>query len=107
MPTRLIALFNLKPGVTMEAYEHWAKTVDLPTVRGLPSIAGFEVMRVTGTLGAAAPLPYAYVEIIDVDDMVRFAEDIATDTMTAIAAAFQSMADVTFLTTDRVEPDHA
>jgi hypothetical protein len=107
MPTRLIALFNLKPGVTVQAYENWAKTVDLPTVRALPSIAGFEVMRVTGTLGGAGPLPYAYVEIIDVEDMARFGEDIATDTMTAIAAAFQGMADVTFLTTDRVEPDLA
>jgi hypothetical protein len=107
MPTRLIALFNLKPGVTVQAYENWAKTVDLPTVRALPSVAGFEVMRVTGTLGGSGPLPYAYVEIIDIDDMGRFGEDIATDAMAAIAAAFQGMADVTFFTTEPVEPDHA
>ncbi len=99
MPTRLIALFNLKPGISTEDYEQWARTTDLPTVRALGSIAGFEVLRTTGVLGGGVP-PYAYVEIIDVSDMARFGEDVASETMTAIAAAFRSMADVTFLTTE-------
>lgn len=104
MSTRLIALFNLKPGVTPAAYESWARTVDLPTVRQLPSIAGFSVFRTTGLLGSDASPPYAYVEIIDVADMARFGDDIATDTMKAVAAAFAQMADVTFLTTEPIEP---
>ena len=31
--TRIIALFNLKPGVKVADYEAWARAVDLPVVR--------------------------------------------------------------------------
>ena len=34
---RLIALFNLKPGVSADRYEAWARETDMPTVRGLGS----------------------------------------------------------------------
>ena len=96
---RLFALFNLKPGVSAETYEAWARTVDLPAVNALPSVESFTVFRATGQLGSDAPSPYAYIEIIDVPDMARFGEDVATATMQAVAAAFQDMADVIFLTT--------
>ncbi len=99
---RLIVLFNLKPGVSVDAYEDWARSVDLPTVNGLASVERFEVFRVTGQLGSDAPPPYAYIETIDVIDMDRFGEDVATEAMTEIAAAFQGMADVTFLTTEQI-----
>ncbi|MEX6724981.1 REDY-like protein HapK [Parapedomonas caeni] len=99
---RLIALFNLKPGVEPAAYEAWAREVDLPTVNGLGSIERFEVFRATGQLGSDAAAPYAYVEIIDVADMDAFGADIATEAMQAIAATFQAMADVTFLTTEKL-----
>lgn len=104
MATRIVALFNLKPGVSAEAYESWARQTDVPTVRALPSIADFAVMRATGVLGAdGTPPPYAYMEIIDVADMDAFAHDIATDRMKQVAAEFQSMTDVTFITTEPVE----
>lgn len=99
---RLIVLFNLKPGVSVDAYESWARTVDLPTVNGLASVERFEVFRTTGQLGSTAAPPYAYIETIDVADMGRFGEEIATKAMIAIAAAFQEMADVTFLTTEQI-----
>ena len=97
---RLIALINLKPGVDRAAYEAWARSTDLPTVNALPSIDRFEVFRTTGLLGSDAAPPYAYVEILDVADMEAFGADCATDAMTKIAAAFQGMADVSFMTTE-------
>jgi hypothetical protein len=99
---RLIALFNLKPGIDRAAYEAWARSTDLPTVNALPSIDKFEVFRATGVLGSDAAPPYAYVEILDIADMDRFGADCATEAMTKIAAAFQEMADVTFLTTEQL-----
>lgn len=99
---RLIALFNLKPGVSIETYEAWAKSVDLPTVNGLGSVDSFTVFRATGQLGSDAPPPYHYIEIIDVKDMDAFGNDVTTPTMQAIAGAFQEMADVTFLTTEQL-----
>ena len=100
--TRIVALFNLKPGVDVADYEAWARTRDLPTVNGLPSIERFEVFKATGVLGSDAPPPYAYVEIIDVRDMDRFGEDVATPAMQALAGEFQGMADVTFLLTEKI-----
>ncbi len=102
MSTRIVALFNLRPGVTRDAYEDWARTTDIPTVRALASIGGFEVYRGTARLGSEAPSPYDYIEIIDVDDMAGFGGDVAGEAMQAIAATFQSMADVVFILTERL-----
>jgi hypothetical protein len=100
---RLIALFNLKPGVAVADYEAWARGTDLPTVNALPSVGAFRVFKTTGTLGSAAAAPYGYVEIIDVDDMDQFGKDVATETMQKVAAAFGAMADVTFMTTEEIK----
>lgn len=98
--TRIIAFFNLKPGVKVEDYEHWARTVDTPTVNGLASIKGFQVLRSTAVLGSEAPPPYAYFEIIDVADMAKFGEDVASPLMQKVAAEFGGMVDVTFVLTE-------
>lgn len=100
---RIFALFNLKPGVSPEAYLDFARTVDLPTVNALPSIDRFELFRTTGQLGSDATPPYAYIEVLDINDMDQFGRDVATPTMEKVAAQFQGMADVIFLTSDRVE----
>ena len=49
--TRIIALFNLKPGVKMADYEAWARAKDLPTVNGLPSIKSFQVFKTKEVMG--------------------------------------------------------
>jgi hypothetical protein len=103
MPSRILALFNLRPGIAPAEYEHWAKTVDLPTVNALPSIDHFEVFRITGKLGAPDPAPYAYGEIIDINDMATFAADIATEKMQHVAAEFGRLAETTFLTTEPLD----
>ncbi len=102
---RLIALFNLKPGVSPESYEAWAKSVDLPIVNALPSVEKFTVWRATGQLGSDQAAPYQYIEIIDVDDMDQFGTDTGGSKMQAIAAAFGEMVDVTFLTTEPLLED--
>lgn len=95
---KVVALFNLKPGVSVDDYERWARTRDMPAVRALPSVAGFDVLQTTGLLGGGVP-PFAYVEIIDVIDEEGFSADVSTTAMQAIAAEFTGMVDVTFLTT--------
>lgn len=97
-PVRLLALFNLRPGVAVETYERWAREKDIPTVQALPSVANFEVRRVTEALGGGAA-PYTYVETIDVSDMVAFGREIAEPRMQAIAEEFQAMVEVSFLVT--------
>jgi hypothetical protein len=102
--TRIVVLFNLKPGVDPEVYETWARSTDIPVVNGLASIGGFSVHASTGVLGSDARPPYSYVEIIDVADMDKFGADVATETMQKIAAEFQTFADnPTFIMTRTLE----
>ncbi|WAC71985.1 hypothetical protein OU995_20750 [Roseateles sp. SL47] len=100
--TRLIVLFNLKPGRSLKDYEHWALTTDLPTVKALRSIADFSVYRFSGMLGSDATPPYQYIEIIDIKDMESFGKDVQSETMTRVAAEFQTWADPVFLVTEPV-----
>jgi len=91
--TTIIALFNLKPNVTAAEYEAWARATDLPTVRGLSSIRGCDVLRTGEVMGSDQSAPYQYIEIIQVSDMAAFGQDISTKIMQDVAAEFQSFAD--------------
>ena len=100
---RIVVLFNLRPGVDVAEYEAWAAVRDAPTVRALPSIAGFDVAAMTGLLMGEGRPPFQYVEIIDVADMDQFGRDVATEAMGRIAAEFQAFADgPLFITTRQV-----
>jgi hypothetical protein len=54
----ILVLFNLKPGVDVAAYEKWARERDLPTVRGLGSVSGFDVLRAQNLLFGDGKPPY-------------------------------------------------
>lgn len=90
---RIVVLFNLKPGIDASAYEQWARTTDIPGVRALSSVKGFEVYRTTGLLGSEGRPPYAYIEIIDVGDMSAFGRDVQSERVQRIAAEFGRFAD--------------
>ncbi|MEM7284106.1 MAG: REDY-like protein HapK, partial [Pseudomonadota bacterium] len=62
-------------------------------VRNLPSIDGFRVFKTSGMLGNDHKPPYEYVEMIDVNNMDTFSQDVGTQTMQQVAAEFQSFAD--------------
>jgi hypothetical protein len=91
--TTLIVLFNLKPGLSAQDYEHWARTTDLVTVRSLKSIDQFQVFRTQGVLGSDQKAPYQYVELLTVNDMPGLFADISTPIMQRVAAEFQGFAD--------------
>ena len=89
----IVVLFNLKAGAQADAYENWAKSTDIPTVNALESVTEFSVLRTTGLLGSDDAAPYAYVELLDVGDMEKLGEDVASETMQRVAAEFQEFAD--------------
>lgn len=98
----LIVLFNLRDDASVQAYEEWAQTVDVPSVSGLESVDGFSVHRVMGLFGTDAPPPYAYVEVIEVNDLDALGRDVSSDAMAAIATQFQTFADApVFMLTER------
>lgn len=103
MATKIVALFNLKPGISASQYEDWAKSTDLPTVKGLKSVDTFEVFRSAGLLGSDAAPPYRYIEIIDVHDMDAFGAEVGSETMQKVAGEFQAMADdLVFILTEKL-----
>ncbi len=99
----IIVLFNLKEGIEPEDYEAWARSTDLPVVRGLKSVDGFDVFRSAGLFGSGKPAPYEYVEIIAVNDTERFSRDVAEEKMVAVAMQFRAFADnPQFLLTEKL-----
>ena len=89
----VLVLFNLKPDVDAALYEKWAREKDLPTVRGLKSVSGFDVLKSQALLGSDAKPPYQYAELIEVADMTAFGADISTPLVQAGAKEFQAFAD--------------
>ena len=90
---RIICLFNLKPGVSVESYEKWARETDIPGVRALKSVSGYHVQRATGILGTGDASPYAYIEIIEIGDVALFGEEAAGPVVQALAADMRNYAD--------------
>ena len=90
----IIVLFNLKPGVSAERYEAWARSTDLPIVRGLPAVQAFDVQRATGLLSGSTEVPYQYVEILRVASVEALRTNIAaTPAMAEVARQFREFAD--------------
>ena len=89
----LVVLFNLKNETSIEAYEKWAQTTDVPTVKGLVSVDDFKVYRLGNLMGTEEKSPYQYCEVIEVNDMAKLGEEVSTEQMQKIAAEFQGFAD--------------
>ncbi len=89
----LVVLFNLKDKAAKQAYEKWAQTTDVPTVKALVSIDDFRVYRLNSMMGTEAAPPYEYCEVIDINDMDKFGQEVATETMQRVAGEFQEFAD--------------
>lgn len=90
--SKIIVLFNLKPGVSVADYEAFARDVDLPIVRKLPSVNSFDIFKTEGLLGGGKA-PYQYIEVLDIKGVDQLGQDISTETMQKVAATFQSMTD--------------
>lgn len=91
--TTIVVLFNLKNGADAEKYEQWARERDLPTVNGLDSVDRFEVLRSAGLLMGDAQPPYAYIELIRVNDMEKFGADVGSEAVQKVASEFGEFAD--------------
>jgi hypothetical protein len=90
----IVVLFNLKPGVSVQQYEAWARSTDLPIVNGLPSVERFEVLKAQGLLSGSPDVPYRYVEILRVSGVDALRADIAaTPAMAEVARQFREFAD--------------
>jgi hypothetical protein len=93
MTTTLIVLFNLKPGVSVEDYEQFARHTDIPAVKALKSVDDFTVFKTAGLFGSDARPPYQYVELIPINDMDGFLAALPEESIQRVAAQFGEFAD--------------
>jgi hypothetical protein len=91
--TTIVVLFNLKPGASMADYEAWAKAKDIPTVKSLPSVSDFRVLKMGNLLGSETASPYQYCELIEVADMTAFFADLGNEAVQAGAKVFNEFAE--------------
>ncbi len=87
---RMVAVFNLKAGVTPEEYESYARETDPPMIAKMQSIEDFGTYRVTGLLNGDDS-PYAYAEVIDVIDMDVLREEMKSEELQNISKKFKGM----------------
>ncbi len=88
----VIVLFNLNDGADPAEYQAWARSRDLVEVNRLPSVDRFRVLRSVGLLGGTDDPPYQYVEVIDLNSMEKFGEDIQSAVVGELAAEFGQFA---------------
>ena len=69
----------------------------------MSTLDSFEVLKAEGVLMSEATPPYQYIEILKINDMDQFGQDVATQTMQKVAAEFQQFADnPTFIMTSKL-----
>lgn len=90
----LLLRYNLKDGVSPEAFENWVRDTDQPTMRALKRVKSFNTWKATGLLmGDGAP-SQSYFEIFEVDDLAGFTgEDMPGETVQSIMGQFMGFAD--------------
>lgn len=74
--TTVFWLVRLQPGVTPEAYESFVRRVDYPAVKRIASIRNYRSNRVSGSPLDAAPLPYDFVDVVEVEDLGAYLRDL-------------------------------
>lgn len=101
---KLILQYRLKPGVTKDDFEHWVRTTDYPTMRGISRVADFRTYRIRGLLLGEGEAPMDYVELFDIPDLDGFtSEDMAGPVVQGIMGQFMERVDnPVFLIADEV-----
>jgi hypothetical protein len=85
----VIISYKLKQGVTPADFEHWVKTVDQPTLRGLARVKACDTFRVERLLMGEGEPSAHYVELFHIPDLDGFmTEDMVGATMQGIMAQF-------------------
>ena len=88
----VIVLFNLKENADHAEYQAWARNRDLVEVNRLPSVDRFRVLRSVGLLGGAGDPPYQYAEVLELNSMEKFGEDMQSAIVGELASEFRQFA---------------
>lgn len=88
---KIIVLYRLRDGVSLDDYRRWSVDEDQPTLRSFDQISGFHVYEATAAEGSTAD--YSIVETIEVESASAWAEITEMDAVKALQPAFESYVD--------------
>jgi hypothetical protein len=85
MPVKFV-ITTLKPGVDPAAYERWVRERDYAYTRSNPNFVSYVVHRISAPVDGAPGTSWRYVERIEVRDLVRHQQDLASPEGKALLA---------------------
>lgn len=88
----VIVLFSLKDGASHAEYQAWARSRDMVEASRLDSVDRFRVLRSVGLLGGSGEPPCQYVEVIDLNSMEKFGEEMQLAVVGELASEFRQFA---------------
>jgi hypothetical protein len=97
----MIVLVDLKEGVDPEDYERWVLESYVPAVRELQSVEDWRDYRTTGLLGSDAAPPYRYVVTLNISDLDKLGQDVASKGMQRLLSELHDLAEVTQIMAER------
>jgi hypothetical protein len=72
METRVFLFYRLKSGVEREAFEQRARDVEARLAGASPAISSYALTRLEGVLDSAEPVPYDYLESMEVTSLADY-----------------------------------
>ena len=101
----MIVMYNLADGQKQEDFEQWLRDVDLPGYKKLRSMRNPSYYRGEGLLGEAAPAPYRYVVVIEMDSPEAVEQEMAAPEWEGFVADIESrIKDAAYVTATRIAP---
>jgi hypothetical protein len=97
----MIALVNLREGVSPEDYERWILESYAPAVKDLPSVDDWRDYRANGLLGSDATPPYRYVVTLEVSDLEQLGRDMQGEEMQRLFSELYEFAEITQVIAER------
>jgi len=80
MKRRVFFLSHLREGVDPAEYERFLREVDYPRTQELLPVSSYRATRIAGRAVSEGDVPYAYIEVLDVEDYDAYLKAFANPT---------------------------
>jgi REDY-like protein HapK len=91
---QIIIKYRLKADVSREQFEHWAQTVDYPSMRGLQRVSRFTNYRTVRNLFTEDAPSMNYIEFFEIPDLDGFIrEDMTGPVVQKVMNEFMQLVD--------------
>jgi uncharacterized protein (TIGR02118 family) len=93
MKTRVFFLTHLREGVDPDEYERFLREIDYPRTLELLPVSYYRATRIEGRAISEGDSPYAYIEVLDIDDFDAYKAAFAEPEVAELAAQVFSYVD--------------